>query len=105
MKVLVIAPDKEPVVQEIDGSLKSMQAVVGGYIQAYYPWWEEVAIICNDEGKINGLPLNRPIFDDHCMLVDIIAGTFFICGAPMDSGLFTDLPEDLIEHYARMFQF
>lgn len=63
-----------------------------------------MAIICNDEGKIMGLPLNRSIFGEHGELVDIIAGTFFICGAPMDSGKFTDLPEDLIEHYTRMFQ-
>ena len=37
MKVLVIAPEKEPVLCSIDGSLKSMQAIVGGFIQAYYP--------------------------------------------------------------------
>lgn len=104
MKVLVIESGKQPVVKEIDNTLKDMQRMVGGYIQAYYPWMDEVAIICNDEGKIMGLPLNRSIFGEHGELVDIIAGTFFICGAPMDSGKFTDLPEDLIEHYTRMFQ-
>lgn len=56
MMVLIIAPGKSPIVSEIDGSLKSMQDIVGGYIQAFYLWWEEVAIICNDEGKIHGLP-------------------------------------------------
>ena len=104
MKVLVIEPGKQPVVKEIGNTLKDMQRMVGGYIQAYYPWMDEVAIICNDEGKIMGLPLNRSIFGEHGELVDIIAGTFFICGAPMDSGKLTDLPEDLIEHYTRMFQ-
>ena len=104
MKVLVIAPGKEPVVKEIGNTLKDMQRMVSGYIQAYYPWMDEVAIICNDEGKIMGLPFNRPIFGEHGELVDIIAGTFFLCGAPVDSGKFTDLPEDLIEHYTRMFQ-
>lgn len=104
MKVLVIEPVKQPVVKEIGNTLKDMQRMVGGYIQAYYPWMDEVAIICNDEGKIMGLPLNRSIFGEHGELLDIIAGTFFICGAPMDSGKFTDLPEDLIEHYTRMFQ-
>ena len=104
MKVLVVEPGKNPIVSEINGSLKSMQAVVGGYIQAYYPWWKEVAIICNDEGKINGLPFNRPIFGERGELLDIIAGTFFICGAPVDGESFTDIPEDLIEHYSKMFQ-
>lgn len=46
-------------------NLKSMQSVVGGYIQAYYPWLEEVVIVCNDEGKINGMPLNRPAFGER----------------------------------------
>lgn len=104
MMVLVIAPGKNPIVQEIDGSLKSMQDIVGGYIQAFYPWWEEVAIICNDEGKIHGLPLNRPIFNEHGELLDIIAGTFFICGAPTDGEGFTDLPEDLIARYSKLFR-
>ena len=66
MKVLVIAPEKEPVLCDIDGSLKSMQAIVDGYIQAYYPWIDEVAIVCNDEGKINGLPLNRSLMITVC---------------------------------------
>lgn len=104
MKVLVVEIGQQPMMKEIEGSLRSMQEIVGGYIQAYYPWMDEVAIICNDEGKIMGLPFNRPIFGEHGELVDIIAGTFFVCGAPMDSGTFTDLPEELIEHYTRMFQ-
>lgn len=104
MKVLVIEPGKDPVVRKIEGSLKSMQAVVGGFIQAYYLWREEVAIVCNDEGKINGMPLNCSVFGERGELLDIIAGTFFICSAPMDSGSFADLSEDLIEHYTRLFQ-
>ena len=103
MKVLVVEVGRQPMVKKIDGSLRSMQEIVGGYIQAIYPWMEEVTLVCNEEGKINGLALNRPLLDDRGQLVDIIAGTFFICGAPMDSGKFTDLPDDLIEHYTRMF--
>lgn len=103
MKVLVVEPGKEPKVQEIESRLTAMQMTVGGYIEAIYPWWDEVALVCNDAGKIIGLPLNRPLFNDDGELIDFIAGTFFICGAPVDSGTFTDLPEDLIEHYTQMF--
>lgn len=35
MKVLVIEPGKQPVVKEIGNTLKDMQRMVGGYIQAY----------------------------------------------------------------------
>ena len=56
MKVLVIQPEKAPEEREISGSLESMQAVVGGLIQAVYPFEEPVALICNEEGKLLGLP-------------------------------------------------
>lgn len=103
MKVLVIEAGCQPMVKEIDGSLKSMQEVVGGYIQAIYPWMEEVALVCNEEGKINGMALNRPLLDDRGQLVDIIAGTFFICSAPVDSESFQSLTDEQIERYSRLF--
>ena len=72
MRVLVVEAGRLPAVREIDGSLESMQKIVGGLIQAVYPFEEPVALICNDEGKINGLPMNRQIREIN----DIIHGTF-----------------------------
>ncbi len=63
MKVLVVEAGRQPMVKEIDGFLRSMQEMVEGYIQPVYPWREEVALVCNEEGKINGLTLNRPLLD------------------------------------------
>ena len=56
MKVLLVAPNTEPRAVEIDGSLASMQSLVGGLIEAVYPFSDPVALICNDEGKLTGLP-------------------------------------------------
>jgi len=48
MKILVIEPLKEPYVKEIDGKLEKMQEIVGGLIQAIYPFdHPEIALICN----------------------------------------------------------
>ena len=33
-----------------------MQEVVGGDIEEYMPYDDDVAIICNEEGKMRGLP-------------------------------------------------
>ena len=41
-----------------------MQAMVGGDIEVTYPFEDEVAIILNESGKINGLPLNRAIYTE-----------------------------------------
>lgn len=103
MKVLVVEAGRQPMVKEIDGSLRSMQEIVEGYIQPVYPWREEVALVCNEEGKINGRALNRPLYDDRGQLVDIIAGTFFICSAPIDSESFQSLTDEQIERYSRLF--
>ena len=104
MKILVVIPGAAPMEQEIDGSLGAMQAVVGGTIQAIYPFDDTVALICNEEGKNLGLPLNRALFDPETQgIIEIIAGTFFICGAPAGSEAFASLTEEQVRTYRRRF--
>ena len=62
--VLIVEPGKEPYVKEIDSDLKSLQHEVGGYIEAIYPYEDPVALVCNEEGKLEGLPLNRALRDE-----------------------------------------
>ena len=90
MRVLVIEPECRPEVREIDDSLKAMQEIVGGYIQPIY-LDDSVALVCNDEGKVMNLPLNRGLRDKNGQIYDIVSGTFFLCGAPADSDHFTSL--------------
>lgn len=104
LKVLYIEPMKTPQIVEIDGDLESMQNLVGGYIEEYMPFEDEVAIVCNDEGKINGLEPNRGIFDKEGELQDIICGPFFICYAPVESEKYLSLPDNLRKKYEEMFR-
>ena len=103
MKVLMIEPGKTPYEAELDGSLESMQEAVGGGIEGYYPYAEPVALICNDEGKINGLPLNRAVYNEDGEMIEIIAGTFFIAGLGEES--FADLPDYFMEQYKEQFKY
>lgn len=80
MKVVLLEPDKMARVAEIGTDLEDLQDVVGGLIEAGYYFNDDACIICNEEGKIDGLPLNRGIYDDERNLIDIVAGTAFICG-------------------------
>ena len=102
MRVLVIEPECRPEVREIDDSLKAMQEIVGGYIQPIY-LDDSVALVCNDEGKVMNLPLNRGLRDKHGQIYDIVSGTFFLCGAPADSDHFTSLTPEQIEQYRKRF--
>lgn len=103
MKVLVVEPERRPEVREIDGSLKAMQEIVGGLIQSIY-LDNSVALICNDEGKFMNLPANRGLRNRDGQICDIVCGTFFLCGAPVDSDHFTSLTPEQIERYEKQFQ-
>ncbi len=103
MKILMIEPGKLPEEREIGGSLADMQQLVGGCIQVVYPFPEEVALVCNEEGKLQGLPLNRALRDTSGEVYDIISGTFFLCAAPADSENFESLAEDQLKKYSALF--
>ena len=65
ISVLLIQPGKYPKTIEIEDSLEATQELVGGDIEEYMPFEDEAAIICNEEGKISGLPLNRAIYAEE----------------------------------------
>ena len=102
MNVLMVEPGKAPYETQIGDDLRSMQAEVGGYIQAVYPFEQPVALVCRESGKLDGLTLNRALRDSDGDIYDIIAGTFFIAG--LGESDFTDLPHELAEQFAERFR-
>lgn len=102
MKVLMVEPEKKPYVKELAGDLQSMQKAVEGLIECVYPYMDPVGIVCNEEGKMLGLPLNRAIYSDTGEMVDIIAGNFFVTG--LEGEEFADLTDALLDKYMKMFQ-
>ena len=101
--VLLLEPEKPARVTEIGTTLEDMQRVVGGMIEPAYFFDDPVVLVVNEEGKINGLPLNRGIRDKNKNLVDIIVGTAFLCG---DNGeAFTSLSDDLIKKYSGILRY
>lgn len=103
MRVIVVEPKKKPMVQDIGSDLESMQKIVRGLIEAVYPFDEPVALICNEEGKLLNLPLNRALRDDEGNVYDIISGTFFVCAAAPDSDRFADLTDQEVKTYMERF--
>ena len=100
--VVLCEPSKDARVTTIANSLVSLQQAVGGYIEAIYPFDAPVAIICNEEGKLNGMELNHALLDDSGQIYEILAGPFLIAGLGDDD--FASIPQDLQEKYCRMFQ-
>ena len=102
MTVLVVEPMKEPYVKEIDPGLHALQAEVGGDIGAAYPFSDPVALVCNDEGKLIGLDLNRGLRDENGEIYDIMAGTFLVVGLGEED--FTSLSPELAQKYTEHFR-
>ena len=89
---------------ELEDSLGAMQRCVGGTIETIYePGGRDAALICNDEGKLLNLPLNRTLRDEEGEIYDIIAGVFFICGTPPDSENFTSLTDEQVDYWMERF--
>lgn len=99
--VLIVEPEKVPYVKEIDPGLKSLQNEVDGWIEAVYPFEDPVAIICNEEGKMNGMPPNRALYDEDGQVYDIVAGQFLVVGLTEDN--FGSLTDEQIKKFSDRF--
>lgn len=102
LEVLLVEPGQYARTVTVEAGLSSMQNLVGGYIEALHYFDEPVVLVCNEEGKINSSELNRAIKDDNGKILDIVAGTFFICGEKDDE--LTSLPPEHREKFEKMFK-
>lgn len=105
ISVVLVEPGKYPKLVEIEDTLEAMQETVDGYIEEYMPFDDEVAIVCNEEGKVNGLPLNRAVYGENKEILDVIAGKFFIAYAPIETEKFQSMPKDLARKYLEKFKY
>lgn len=91
IQVLIVEPHLRPYGATICPSLRSMQDIVGGYIQVVHDGLlkDDAVIVCNEEGKlacvecmdcIRGLPANRALRDSRSKVQDVICGTFMVVG-------------------------
>ena len=101
IEVLMVEPGQYPRMERIGADLASLQKAVDGDIQAVYPYDDAVTLICGEEAKLEGKPLNRALRDEDGEIYDIIAGKFFICSLGEED--FTSLPKELQKKYEDKF--
>lgn len=85
IKCLLVNPYQLPKEVEINNDLETLQQYVGGYIETIQ--YNDVIIICNDEGKLNYMQPNRAIGSD------IIFGPFLVVGDDFENADFKSLTE------------
>ncbi len=68
MRAIIKEVGKAPVIRDIDNTLDALKTLVGGYIEVV-TMEDNILLICNEEGKMQGLPPN------FSMGYDVIVGT------------------------------
>lgn len=91
IQVLIVEPHRRPRGANICPKLQSMQDIVGGCIQVVHDGLlkDDAVIVCNEEGKLIGLPANRALRDSRSKVQDVIFGTFMVVGTACEG--FTSL--------------
>ena len=97
MNVLIVEPGFAPYEAEIKDDYRDMQKVVGGLIQAIYPFKKQVAIVCNDEALLLDMPFNRSVEGGY----GGVFGTFFVCGIEGEN--FCSLTPEQMETYKKKY--
>lgn len=87
--------ENEKGIMKMENSLKAEQAFVEGYIEVVC-LTEEIDLVCNEEGKYNGLKENVAWLDEKGNILDIIFGNCFCC-RHNEEGEFTNIQERDIE--------
>ena len=91
-----VEPGKTAYAAEIENSLRAKQRAVGGMIEVVSNG-DGTLIVCNEEGKLIGLPANRRIAGG----ADILVGNFFVIGE--DGADFRSLTDEEVQKYSALF--
>ena len=97
MIAIKIEPGKGPVSVDIENSLESLQKQVGGYIEVMH-FAHDVALICDEEGKLKGKPYNFGFCGE------VFVGTVLIVGVDGEEfcSLTANAEKFLLREFGRM---
>lgn len=94
ISILKVEPGQPPEMVTMPNALDVFQAAVGGYIDTV-ELDANAVLVCNEDGKLTGLPANRQVGGDT------IVGTFLVVGA--EDGKFCSLSDEDAAYYAEKF--
>lgn len=101
LTILVVEPAKPPHVKQIPDTLQAMQEIVGGNIDATYPFEDSVALVFNSEGKFSDLQPNRLLRLENGDPYDVVFGTFFLAG--LGGETFVSLTQEQLRKYDTLY--
>ena len=86
MRAIYKKPGKAAEIIHIEDTVEALQGAVGGYYEVLH-LRDDAAIVCNEEGKLMGMPFNFGFRGDA------IVGPALFLG--VDGESFSDIPKDV----------
>ena len=102
-KVVVAKPGKKAEIRVIPAVYESLKELVGGPVEVTEPLSEDTAVLCNEEGKLMGLPMSRIIRGDNGNPVDVYCGTIVCIGSRLENEKFDSLADIEAAIYRMMY--
>jgi hypothetical protein len=106
IQVMVIPPEGPAELVVLSQDIRSLQSIVGGYIEAVNTMYDEAGVSqaifwCNEEGKLQGLPVNERATALWYALEggptgDRLCGTVILTGGADGSGDLLPTPQPLV---------
>lgn len=101
---IYVSPNQAPAVVQVESSELGFQSLLHGPVEEIFPYFEEVMLLCGAKAKIQKLPPNRVLYDDNDEYIDIVAGDFYLVGAPFTAQNYVSLTKEQIEKYLAKYQ-
>ncbi len=97
INVLVVEPGKDPCPAQVPNTFEAFEEIVGGPVDTgcYLP--QRVIMVCQENGREKGLPVNRA----HPGTGENIFGTFLLCG--FEDNSLISLTADQQAKFQRLF--
>lgn len=113
IKAVICEPFKKAKTIEVNADFDSLTEIIGDYVSTFDLVTDKVMIVYDDEGKINGSPFCRAIFQEDKLtdfktkhkhqLIELMYNTFIICGT--DGENLISLTDKQIEQYRNLYMY
>lgn len=103
IKVLLVEPFDKPKMITIENNYQAISEIIYGDVDEYMPFEDDVALLCNADGKRLSLSASHTITDTETGKTDLIYGSFILVGSSKFDSEYHSLDDDLIDKYMDLF--
>lgn len=103
IKVLLVEPFDNPKIITIENNYQAISEIICGDVDEYMPFEDDVALLCNADGKRLSLSVSHTVTDTETGKTELIYGSFIFIGAGEFDDEYHSLDDDLIDKYMDLF--